>query len=156
MAGALHGSGEPEVSINVGISGPGVVRNVVARHPDLSFTDLADLIKRTTFKITRVGELVAREAAEMLDAQMGIITLVAPSPAVGDSIAEILEAWAWRARGAGHHHGAGNAERRRQKGGTMATSSTGGLSAPSSRRARTPAWRAPRQRACSRSRSSRR
>src|SRR5664280_2502632 len=60
MAGALHGSGEPEVSINVGISGPGVIRNVVAGHPDLSFTDLADLIKRTAFKITRVGELVAR------------------------------------------------------------------------------------------------
>ncbi|MEI6725561.1 MAG: DUF711 family protein, partial [Actinomycetes bacterium] len=92
MAGALHGSGEPEVSVNVAISGPGVVRNVVEHHPEASLIELADLIKRTTFKITRVGELVAREASQMLHAQMGIIDLsLAPTPAVGDSIAEILE-----------------------------------------------------------------
>ena len=75
MAGAMHGSGEPEVCVNVAISGPGVIASVVRSHPDLSFTELADLIKRTTFKITRVGELVAREASEMLGAQLGIIDL---------------------------------------------------------------------------------
>ena len=75
MAGAMHGSGEPEVTVNVAIAGPGVVRNAVASHPEASLIELADLIKRTTFKITRVGELVAREASQMLDAQMGIIDL---------------------------------------------------------------------------------
>ncbi len=130
MAGALHGSGEPEVSINVGISGPGVIRNVVAGHPDLSFTELADLIKRTTFKITRVGELVAREAAEMLGAQMGIIDLsLAPSPAVGDSVAEILEAMGLERTGApGTTAALAMLNDAVKKGGTMATSSTGGLS----------------------------
>jgi uncharacterized protein (UPF0210 family) len=130
MAGALHGSGEPEVSINVGISGPGVIRNVVARHPDLSLNDLADLIKRTTFKITRVGELVAREAAEMLDAQMGIIDLsLAPSPAVGDSVAEILEAMGLDRAGApGTTVALAMLNDAVKKGGVMATSSTGGLS----------------------------
>src|SRR5664280_2005519 len=89
MAGALHGSGEPEVSVNVAISGPGVVRNVVEHHPAASLIELADLIKRTTFKITRVGELVAREASQMLHAQMGIIDLsLAPTPAVGDRVAD--------------------------------------------------------------------
>ncbi len=118
MAGALHGSGEPEVSINVAISGPGVVRTMVANNPDASLIELADLIKRTTFKITRVGELVAREASKMLDAEMGIIDLsLAPTPAVGDSIAEILAGHGPRAaRGARHDGGARHAERRRQEG----------------------------------------
>jgi hypothetical protein len=130
MAGALHGSGEPEVSINVGISGPGVIRNVVAGHPDLSFTDLADLVKRTTFKITRVGELVAREAAEMLDAQVGIIDLsLAPSPAVGDSVADILESMGLARAGApGTTAALALLNDAVKKGGIMATSSTGGLS----------------------------
>jgi len=130
MAGALHGSGEPEVSINVAISGPGVIRNVVAHHPDISFTDLADLIKRTTFKITRVGELVAREASEQLGAQMGIIDLsLAPSPKVGDSIAEILESMGLERVGApGSTAALALLNDAVKKGGTMATSSTGGLS----------------------------
>lgn len=130
MAGALHGSGEPEVSINVAISGPGVIRNVVASHPDISFTDLADLIKRTTFKITRIGELVAREASEMLGAQMGIIDLsLAPSPKVGDSIAEILESMGLERVGApGSTAALALLNDAVKKGGTMATSSTGGLS----------------------------
>jgi hypothetical protein len=130
MAGALHGSGEPEVSINVGISGPGVIRNVVAGHPDLSFTDLADLIKRTAFKITRVGELVAREAAAMLGAQMGIIDLsLAPSPAIGDSVAEILESMGLARTGApGTTAALAMLNDAVKKGGIMATSSTGGLS----------------------------
>ncbi len=130
MAGALHGSGEPEVSVNVAISGPGVVRNVVASHPAASLIELADLIKRTTFKITRVGELVAREASEMLDAQMGIIDLsLAPTPAVGDSIAEILQTMGLEQVGApGTTAALAMLNDAVKKGGTMATSSTGGLS----------------------------
>jgi hypothetical protein len=130
MAGALHGSGEPEVSVNVAISGPGVVRNVVAAHPEASLIELADLIKRTTFKITRVGELVAREASEMLDAQMGIIDLsLAPTPAVGDSIAEILQSMGLEQPGApGTTAALALLNDAVKKGGTMATSSTGGLS----------------------------
>ena len=130
MAGALHGSGEPEVSVNVAISGPGVVRNVVANNPDASLIELADLIKRTTFKITRVGELVAREASQMLNAQMGIIDLsLAPTPAVGDSIAEILESMGLEQVGApGTTAALAMLNDAVKKGGTMATSSTGGLS----------------------------
>jgi uncharacterized protein (UPF0210 family) len=130
MAGALHGSGEPEVSVNVAISGPGVVRNVVAAHPEASLIELADLIKRTTFKITRVGELVAREASEMLDAQMGIIDLsLAPTPVVGDSIAEILQCMGLEQPGApGTTAALAMLNDAVKKGGTMATSSTGGLS----------------------------
>ncbi len=130
MAGALHGSGEPEVSINVAISGPGVVRNAVANHPQASLIELADLIKRTTFKITRVGELVAREASRLLDAEMGIIDLsLAPTPAVGDSIAEILESMGLEMPGApGTTAALAMLNDAVKKGGTMATSSTGGLS----------------------------
>lgn len=130
MAGAMHGSGEPEVSINVAISGPGVVRNVVANHPEASFIELADLIKRTAFKITRVGELIAREASQMLGAEMGIIDLsLAPTPAVGDSIAEILQSMGLEAVGApGSTAALAMLNDAVKKGGTMATSSTGGLS----------------------------
>jgi len=130
MAGALHGSGEPEVSINVAISGPGVVRNVVAANPDVPFTELADLIKRTAFKITRVGELVAQEASKLLGAQMGIIDLsLAPTPKVGDSIAEILESMGLERAGApGSTAALAMLNDAVKKGGLMATSSTGGLS----------------------------
>ena len=130
MAGALHGPGEPEVSINVAISGPGVVCSVVEHHPEASLMELADLIKRTTFKITRVGELVAREASQMLDAQMGIIDLsLAPTPAVGDSIAEILAGMGLEYAGApGTTAALAMLNDAVKKGGTMATSSTGGLS----------------------------
>jgi len=130
MAGALHGSGEPEVSVNVAISGPGVVRNVVQNNPEASLIELADLIKRTTFKITRVGELVAREASQLLNAQMGIIDLsLAPTPAVGDSIAEILESMGLEQVGApGTTAALAMLNDAVKKGGTMATSSTGGLS----------------------------
>ncbi len=130
MAGAMHGSGEAECSINVAISGPGVVRNVVAANPDASFIELADLIKRTTFKITRVGELIAQEASQMLGAELGIIDLsLAPTPAVGDSIAEILECMGLEAVGApGTTAALAMLNDAVKKGGTMATSSTGGLS----------------------------
>jgi uncharacterized protein len=117
MAGALHGSGEPEVGINVAISGPGVVRSVVANHPDASLIELADLIKRTTFKITRVGELVAREASRMLDADMGIIDLsLAPTPASATRSPRSSRSWVSSSRGARHDRGAGDAQRRRQEG----------------------------------------
>jgi len=130
MAGASHGSGEPEVSINVAISGPGVVRTVVRNNPDASFTELADLIKRTAFKITRVGELVGQEASRLLGAQMGIIDLsLAPTPKVGDSIAEILESMGLQRAGApGSTAALALLNDAVKKGGTMATSSTGGLS----------------------------
>ena len=130
MAGALHGSGEPELSINIAISGPGVVRNVVQNHPELSFTELADLIKRTAFKITRVGELVGQETSQLLGAQMGIIDLsLAPTPKVGDSIAEILEAMGLERAGApGSTAALALLNDAVKKGGTMATTSTGGLS----------------------------
>jgi len=114
----------------VAISGPGVVRNVVENHPEASLIELADLIKRTTFKITRVGELVAREASQMLDAQMGIIDLsLAPTPVIGDSIAEILECMGLERVGApGTTAALAMLNDAVKKGGTMATSSTGGLS----------------------------
>jgi hypothetical protein len=126
----MHGSGEAECSINVAISGPGVVRNVVAANPDASFIELADLIKRTTFKITRVGELIAQEASQMLGAELGIIDLsLAPTPAVGDSIAEILESMGLESVGApGTTAALAMLNDAVKKGGTMATSSTGGLS----------------------------
>jgi uncharacterized protein (UPF0210 family) len=130
MAGALHGHGEPEVSVNVAISGPGVVRTVVQNNPDVPFTELADLIKRTAFKITRVGELVAREASRLLGVEMGIIDLsLAPTPKVGDSIAEILESMGLQRAGApGSTAALALLNDAVKKGGTMATSSTGGLS----------------------------
>ena len=129
MAGAFHGPGEPEAVINVGISGPGVVLNVVRKHPGIRLGLLADLIKRTTFKITRMGELVGREAARRLDVPFGIIDLsLAPTPAWGDSVAEILEAMGLERCGT---HGTTAAlamlNDAVKKGGAMATSYVGGL-----------------------------
>ena len=92
MAGAFHGVGEPDCIINVGVSGPGVVRAAVAKHPDASITEIADVIKKTAFKITRMGQLVGSVASERLDVPFGIVDLsLAPTPAVGDSVAHILE-----------------------------------------------------------------
>jgi uncharacterized protein (UPF0210 family) len=107
-----------------------VVRTVVQNNPDVPFTELADLIKRTAFKITRVGELVAREASQLLGAEMGIIDLsLAPTPKVGDSIAEILESMGLERAGApGSTAALALLNDAVKKGGTMATSSTGGLS----------------------------
>ncbi|MBQ3880216.1 MAG: PFL family protein, partial [Oscillospiraceae bacterium] len=93
MAGAFHGVGEPETVINVGVSGPGVVRAAVERAGDCDLATLAEIIKRTAFKITRVGQLVANEASARLGVPFGIVDLsLAPTPAVGDSVAHILEA----------------------------------------------------------------
>ena len=119
MAGAVHGSGEPAAVINVGISGPGVVRAIVDALPkDADLTAIAEAIKATSFKITRVGELVAREAARRLGVAMGIVDLsLAPTPAEGDSVAEIIEAMGvGRCGGPGHHRRARAAQRRRQEG----------------------------------------
>ena len=93
MAGAFHGFGEPDCVINVGVSGPGVVRAVLARlGKDAPIQTVADTVKRTAFKITRMGQLVAEKASEALGVPFGIIDLsLAPTPAVGDSVARILE-----------------------------------------------------------------
>ena len=94
MAGAVHGAGEPDVVVNVGISGPGVVRAVVESLADTAdLTEVSEAIKATAFKITRVGELIAREAAGRLGVARGIVDLsLAPTPAEGDSVAAIIEA----------------------------------------------------------------
>lgn len=92
MAGAFHGPGEPECVINVGVSGPGVVRAALTKCPDGDLTDIADIIKKTAFKITRMGQLVGSEASRRLGVPFGIVDLsLAPTPAVGDSVAHILE-----------------------------------------------------------------
>lgn len=93
MAGAHHGVGESDYSLNIGISGPGVVRAVVAKNPDCDLTALSEVIKRTVFKITRAGELVGREMAALIDVDFGIVDVsLASTTAVGDSVAEIIEA----------------------------------------------------------------
>lgn len=130
MAGAFHGTGEPEAVLNIGISGPGVVKNVVDDIPDADFSELADQIKRTAFKITRVGELVGDTASDMLDIPFGIVDLsLAPTPAVGDSVANILESMGLESCGT---HGTTAAlallNDAVKKGGAMASSAVGGLS----------------------------
>ncbi len=130
MAGAFHGMGEPEKVINVGVSGPGVVSSAIKRAGDCSLAELAELIKKTAFKITRVGQLVAREASSMLDVPFGIIDLsLAPTPAIGDSVAHILEEMGLETCGA---HGTTAAlamlNDAVKKGGVMASSRVGGLS----------------------------
>ena len=131
MAGAVHGAGEPDVVVNVGISGPGVVRAVVAALPDdADLTAVAEAIKATSFKITRAGELVAREAARRLGVAMGIVDLsLAPTPAEGDSVADILEAMGVERCGApGTTTALALLNDAVKKGGAMGTSSIGGLS----------------------------
>ena len=131
MAGAFHGSGEADEVVNVGVSGPGVVRAVLADLPkEADITTVAEAIKATAFKITRAGELMAREASRRLGVQQGILDLsLAPTPAEGDSVAEILEAI-----GVGQCGGPGTTAALAmlndavKKGGVMASSSVGGLS----------------------------
>ena len=92
MAGAFHGVGEYDCEINVGVSGPGVVRAALRKHPDANISEIADVIKKTAFKITRMGQLVGTEASQRLGVPFGIVDLsLAPTPAVGDSVAHILE-----------------------------------------------------------------
>ena len=131
MAGAFHGVGEPDVVLNVGVSGPGVVRAALAKLPDdAPLSEVAELIKKTAFKITRMGQLVGTEASRMLGVPFGIIDLsLAPTPAVGDSVAHILEEIGLEQCGA---HGTTAAlamlNDAVKKGGVMASSSVGGLS----------------------------
>ncbi|MBR3438905.1 MAG: PFL family protein, partial [Clostridia bacterium] len=130
MAGAFHGPGEPECVINVGVSGPGVVRAALAKIPDANITEVADTVKKTAFKITRMGQLVASQAAERLGVPFGIVDLsLAPTPAVGDSVAHILEEMGLESCGA---HGTTAClallNDAVKKGGTMASSHVGGLS----------------------------
>ena len=130
MAGAFHGAGEPDCVINVGVSGPGVVRAAIAKIPDGDITDVADMVKRTAFKITRMGQLVAKEASKRLDVPFGIVDLsLAPTPAVGDSVAHILEEMGLEQCGA---HGTTAClallNDAVKKGGVMASSHVGGLS----------------------------
>ena len=130
MAGAFHGTGEPDAIINVGVSGPGVVGAAVRRAGDCSLSELAEVIKKTSFKITRVGQLVAREASRRLGIPFGIVDLsLAPTPAIGDSVADILESMGLETCGA---HGTTAAlamlNDAVKKGGVMASSHVGGLS----------------------------
>ena len=130
MAGAFHGVSEPESVINVGVSGPGVVKCALEKIPNGDFMEVAETIKKTAFKITRVGQLVASEAAKRLDTPFGIVDLsLAPTPAIGDSVAHILEEMGLERCGT---HGTTAAlallNDAVKKGGVMASSSVGGLS----------------------------
>ena len=131
MAGAVHGSGEADAVINVGVSGPGVMAAALAELPDsANLMDVAEKIKQTAFKITRAGELMSREASRRLGVEKGIVDLsLAPTPAAGDSVAKILELI-----GVGECGGPGTTcalallNDAVKKGGVMASSSVGGLS----------------------------
>ena len=130
MAGAFHGIGEPETVINVGVSGPGVVQSAIRRAGDCSIGEVAEVIKKTAFKITRMGQLVGAIASERLGVPFGIVDLsLAPTPAIGDSVARILEEVGLEVCG-----GCGTTailamlNDAVKKGGVMASSSVGGLS----------------------------
>ena len=130
MAGAFHGVGEPDCVINVGVSGPGVVRAALEKAGDMDLSGVAELIKRTAFKITRVGQLVAREASKELGIPFGIVDLsLAPTPAVGDSVAHILEEMGLeQCGGCGTTAALAMLNDAVKKGGVMASSHVGGLS----------------------------
>ena len=130
MAGAFHGSGEADAVINVGVSGPGVVKAALENSDAVSLTEVAEVVKKTAFKITRVGELIGREASKILGIPFGILDLsLAPTPAVGDSVARILEEMGLSVCGT---HGTTAAlallNDAVKKGGMMASSAVGGLS----------------------------
>lgn len=130
MAGAFHGVGEASPVINVGVSGPGVVQHAIEAIPDADISTLAETIKRTAFKITRAGQLIAIEASKRLNAQFGIVDLsLAPTPARGDSVAQILEEMGLESVGT---HGTtaclAMLNDAVKKGGVMASSRVGGLS----------------------------
>lgn len=130
MAGAFTGLSEGECAINVGVSGPGVVEYEINKHPDYDITQICELIKRTAFKITRLGALVGREAAKALGLTPGIVDLsLAPTPAVGDSVARILESIGLSSVGAcGTTACLALLNDAVKKGGVMAADKVGGLS----------------------------
>ncbi|MDR2841971.1 MAG: PFL family protein [Spirochaetaceae bacterium] len=130
MAGAFHGIGEAETCLNVGVSGPGVIKAAIENCRGMSFDELADTIKKTAFKITRMGQLVGMEAAKKLGVPFGILDLsLAPTPAVGDSVARILEEMGLEQAGT---HGSTAALAMLtdmvKKGGVMASTHVGGFS----------------------------
>ena len=130
MAGAFHGVGEGETVINVGVSGPGVVSHALKSMKGASIDEIAETIKKTAFKITRAGQLIAKQASKRLNAEFGIVDLsLAPTPVMGDSVAHILEEIGLDQVGA---HGTTAAlamlNDAVKKGGVMASSNVGGLS----------------------------
>jgi uncharacterized protein (UPF0210 family) len=130
MAGAFHGPGEPECAINVGVSGPGAVHSALKSMKGAPFDEAAETIKKTAFRITRMGQLVGREASRRLQVPFGIVDLsLAPTPAVGDSVARILEELGLEVCG---KHGTTAAlallNDAVKKGGVMASGNVGGLS----------------------------
>ena len=130
MAGAFHGIGEGETVINVGVSGPGVVHHALKSMKGASVNEIAEVIKKTAFKITRAGQLIAEEASKRLNAEFGIVDLsLAPTPVMGDSVAHILEEIGLDSVG-GHGTTAALAMLNDavKKGGVMASSNVGGLS----------------------------
>lgn len=131
MAGAFHGVGEADAVINVGVSGPGVVRAAIASTPkDAPISEIAEIIKKTAFKVTRMGQLVGVEASKMLNVPFGIVDLsLAPTPAVGDSVAHILEEMGLEQCGScGTTACLAILNDAVKKGGVMASSRVGGLS----------------------------
>lgn len=130
MAGAFHGIGEPDCVVHVGVSGPGVVHSALKKCPEGDLGEVAEVIKKTAFKITRMGQLVGAEASKRLGVPFGIVDLsLAPTPAIGDSVAHILEEMGLENCGT---HGTTAAlallNDAVKKGGVMASSSVGGLS----------------------------
>ncbi|MBO5713781.1 MAG: PFL family protein, partial [Clostridia bacterium] len=130
MAGAFHGVGEGDAVINVGVSGPGVVQHALKGIPNANITEVAETVKRTAFKITRVGQLIANEASKRMNAETGIVDLsLAPTPVVGDSVGHILEEMGLEQVGT---HGTTAClallNDAVKKGGIMASSHVGGLS----------------------------
>ena len=130
MAGAFHGVSEADAIINVGVSGPGVVKSVLEDIRGADFETLCETVKKTAFKITRVGQLVAREASKMLNIPFGIVDLsLAPTPAIGDSVADILCEMGLESAGApGTTAALALLNDQVKKGGVMASSYVGGLS----------------------------
>ena len=130
MAGAFHGVTEADTIINVGVSGPGVVKTALEQVRGKDFETLCEMIKRTAFKVTRVGQLVAREASKRLGVKFGIVDLsLAPTPAIGDSVAEILEEIGLEHAGApGTTAALALLNDQVKKGGVMASTAVGGLS----------------------------
>ena len=131
MAGAFHGVGEADCVINVGVSGPGVVRSAIKKAPkSASISEIADIIKKTAFKITKMGQLIGTEASKLLNVPFGIVDLsLAPTPAVGDSVAHILEEIGLESCGGyGTTACLAMLNDAVKKGGVMASSRVGGLS----------------------------
>ncbi len=130
MAGAFHGFGEPEYALHVGVSGPGAVYSAIKNNPSATMDELAEIIKKISFKITRLGQLVASEASSRMGVSQGIVDLsLAPTPAVGDSVARILEEMGVEHAGApGSTAALALLNNAVKKGGLMASSRVGGLS----------------------------